>query len=58
MLPVREWYWDPKRALKSTKQEQSIQTMEDDMGWDKVFAVVAVIVAEEAIRQLISKIEE
>ncbi len=32
--------------------------MEDDMGWDKVFAVVAVIVAEEAIRQLISKIEE
>jgi hypothetical protein len=58
MLPVKEWYWDPKRNEQIFITDQLNNTKEVKMGWERVFAIIAVMVAEEAIRQCISKDED
>jgi len=58
MLPIKEWYWDPKRNEQILITDQLNQTKEVKMGWERIFAIIAVMVAEEAIRQYISKDED
>ncbi len=58
MLPIKEWYWEPKRNEQILITDQLNQTKEVKMGWERIFAIIAVMVAEEAIRQYISKDED
>ena len=58
MLPTELWYWDPKRAESLTNHEVFTKTTEDNMGWEKVIATIIVVVAEQAVKELISNIED
>lgn len=58
MLPIKEWYWDPKSEEQIQLTDRLIKNKELKMGWERVFAMIAVMVAEEAIRQFISKDED
>ena len=59
MLPVNEWYyWDPKRNEQIFITDQLNQTKELKMGWERIIYTVAVMVAEEVIRQYISNGED
>jgi len=58
MLPVKEWYWDPKREEQIQITDQLNHTEEVKMGWERLITTICVIVAEEAIRQFISKDED
>ncbi len=50
MLPTELWYYDPNKPEKLTEYDHFIQK-EDKMGWERVLLTIAVMVAEETLRQ-------
>lgn len=58
MLPKELWYWDPKRAESLTNHKEFTKPKEDNMGWERIIYTVAVMVAEEALKHYITKVED
>ena len=55
MLPIKEWYWDPKREEKIQITEELNQIKEVKiMGWERLITTICVIVAEEVARHYLN----